>query len=171
MRNLPENNIGFARPSEAAIVGGLIRAMDQYYRPGEDLLPETDYAAMVAQTLEQQEGTRFLLARAPDNRPVGLACITIMRPGRDLKGLLYLKDLFVVAEARGQGVGSRLLRFLASFATQNGIARMDFTTDRANLAAQRLYVSLGAVVQEKIYYTLPVDALRRLAGDSPSADF
>ncbi|MDF2812197.1 MAG: acetyltransferase [Microvirga sp.] len=61
MRNLPENNIGFARPSEAAIVGGLIRAMDQYYRPGEDLLPETDYAAMVAQTLEQQEGTRFLL--------------------------------------------------------------------------------------------------------------
>ena len=118
---------------------------------------------MVALTLKSREGTRFLVARTADGRPVGLACVAIMRPGRDLKGLIYLKDLFVVAEARGHGIGSRLLQFLATFASENGIARIDFTTDHGNLEAQRLYVSLGAVVQKKIYYSLPVQTMQHRA--------
>jgi ribosomal protein S18 acetylase RimI-like enzyme len=168
MCDLSEVSIGFADPSQAAIVARLVRAMDRHYRPGEDLLPETEYLAMVTRTTERQEGTRFVVAQAPGNRPVGLACVAIIRPGRDLKGLIYLKDLFVMAEARGLGIGSRLMRFLAAFATANGIARIDFTTDRANLSAQRLYAALGAVVQEKVFYTLPADALRRLTEDPPA---
>jgi ribosomal protein S18 acetylase RimI-like enzyme len=159
--------IEFADLSQAAVVAGLVRAMDLHYRPGEDLLPERDYLAMVNRTIESREGTRFLVATTFDNRPAGLACLAIMRPGRDLKGLLYLKDLFVLEEARGAGVGTQLLQFMAAFAIANGIARIDFTTDRDNLAAQRLYTSLGGILSEKVYYTVPMAALRRLA-ESPN---
>jgi GNAT superfamily N-acetyltransferase len=150
------HSIGFAGSSESAIIAGLIASMDRHYRPEDELRRATDYEAVVRRTLETQEGTRFAVARVGE-RPVGLACIAILRPGRDLMGLIYLKDLFVVEEARGQGVGRRLMQFLAAFAAAEGIARIDFTADRENVAAQRLYASLGAVAQEKVYFSLAAD--------------
>ena len=86
-----------------------------------------------------------------------------MRPGRDLRGVLYLKDLYVVEAARGLGIGTRIIQFLAAFAIKNGIGRIDFTTDRDNASAQRLYSALGGVVKEKVYYTLPTEVLGALA--------
>jgi len=160
-------SIAFATLADTADVAQLIAAMDAHYRPGETLPPVDDYRAMVAATLREREGTRFVIARGADGTPFGLACIAVIRPGRDLKGLVYLKDLFVVEQARGRGLGRSLMAFLARFATDNGIGRIDFTTDRDNEGAQRLYAALGARVMEKIYYTLPGEQLAALATEMP----
>ncbi|MBZ6075314.1 GNAT family N-acetyltransferase [Microvirga puerhi] len=137
--------------------------MDRYYRPGEILRPETDYLRTIEEAIGSWEGTRFVIAQDNKNRGIGLACVAILRPGRDLRGLLYLKDLYVAEGARGLGTGTRIMRFLAAFASENDIGRMDFTTDGNNAAAQRLYVALGGVVKEKVYYTITSDALQALA--------
>ncbi len=84
-----------------------------------------------------------------------------------MRGLLYLKDLYVVETARGLGIGTRILGFLAGFAIKNDIGRIDFTTDSDNVAAQRLYSALGAVAKEKVYYTLPTEMLGALATGWP----
>jgi ribosomal protein S18 acetylase RimI-like enzyme len=120
---------------------------------------------LAEQVFVEREGTRFVLARG-DGEPLGVACIAVIRPGRDLKGLVYLKDLFVVETARGYGVGKRIMRFLAHFANENGIGRIDFTTDRSNEAAQRFYALLGACAQQKMHYTLAGEALRELADEA-----
>ena len=159
-------SIVFATPADAPRVAELIGAMDAHYRPGETLPPAGDYRAMVAATLREREGTRFVLASGADGAPLGLACIAVIRPGRDLKGLVYLKDLFVVEAARGRGLGRRLMAFIARFAADNGIGRIDFTTDRGNEGAQRLYAALGAQAVEKIYYTLPGVRLAALAAEA-----
>ena len=67
---------------DAAALGALIHALDAHYR-GEDLAPSgARAAAMARQTVETAEGTHFVLAYR-DDKPAGLACFAILRPGRD----------------------------------------------------------------------------------------
>jgi ribosomal protein S18 acetylase RimI-like enzyme len=155
--------IHFATLEDAAVVARLVQDMDRYYRPGEVLRSEADYLQTIEETIKSQEGTRFVIAQDGNKRGIGLACVAILRPGRDLRGLLYLKDLYVAEGARGLGVGTRMMRFLAAFASQHGIGRMDFTTDSDNIPAQRLYATLGGIVKEKVYYTIPSEVLQTLA--------
>ena len=118
---------------------------------------------MASSTIVAREGMRFAIGVASDGKPLGVACVAVLRPGRDLRGLLFVKDLFVKEQARGQGLGSALMRFLAAFCLDQGIARIDLGTDRGNDGAQRLYDALGGVRQDKVAFTLPTDVLRKLA--------
>lgn len=161
------DDIRFANIEDAAAVAQLVQEMDRHYRPGEDLRPEADYCRVVEETIANHEGTRFVLAQDGEGRDVGLACVAILRPGRDLWGLLYLKDLYVVETARGLGIGTRIIGFLSAYAARNDIGRIDLTTDRDNVSAQRLYRALGGLVKEKVYYTLPGEVLRALATKWP----
>lgn len=155
----------FAGTADAEAAGRLLREMDRHYRPGEPLPDESEYAEMVRRTLEQAEGTRFALSLTSSGTPVGIGCVAVIRPGRDLKGLLYLKDLYVAEEWRGRAIGTDIMRFLARFASENRIGRIDFTTDSDNLQAQRLYDRLGGRVVEKVHFTIPADVMERLAAD------
>ena len=53
----------------------------------------------------------------------------------------YLEDLFVSAEARGQGLGRALIEDLMTIARVRGWHRMYWNTDQANAAARKLYDS------------------------------
>lgn len=136
--------------------------MDQHYRPGEALPVPEAYAAMAETAIRTREGTRFVLCFA-DDEPAGLGCFTVLRPGRDLKGLIFVKDLFVRAERRGQGLGRAMMRFIAGFALEQGISRIDLATDVANESARKLYEELGGVVRPAVYFSFPESALRDLA--------
>jgi ribosomal protein S18 acetylase RimI-like enzyme len=77
----------------------------------------------------------------------------VIRPGRNLKALIYQKNLFVPDANRGQGIGRRLMSELALYAQQHDIGRIDLRTNASNTGAQRLYDSLGGVREDKITYT------------------
>jgi GNAT superfamily N-acetyltransferase len=141
-----------AGPEDAAAVAALLHALDAHYL-GEDRAPPIEAAlAMVQRTLAAKEGTRFALAFA-GGRPVGIACFALVRPGHRLGGLIYLKDLFVEASARGHGVGAGLMRWLAAYARVQGVARIDLTTERDNPGSQALYERLGGRrMDTKIFY-------------------
>lgn len=159
MADPPQYTIRFADKTDVNAVAELLAAMDAYY---DELSDDADYAAMVAQTIATREGTRFVLCLSERN-PVGLAGFAILRPGRDLKGLLFVKDLFVRTEWRGKGVGRDLMRFLADFAITQGIDRIDLATDVGNDGARRLYQSLGGIVRPAaVYFTFPESALRKM---------
>lgn len=136
--------------------------MDAYYRPGEVLPAPEAYAAMAEATIKTQEGTRFVLCFASDE-PAGLGCFAVLRPGRDLKGLIFVKDLFVRAEMRGKGLGRAMMQFIAEFALAHGIGRIDLATDIANEGARGLYEALGGVVRPAVYFSFPESALEELA--------
>jgi len=59
--------------------------------------------------------------------------------------IYVLYDLFVLPEARRLSVGRALLIAAEQLAARQGKVRMDLTTARTNLQAQRLYQSLGWV--------------------------
>ncbi len=78
---------------------------------------------------------------------------------------LYLEDLYVTPDARGQGVGAALLRHLAGLALDRGCARFEWSVLDWNEGALRFYRTLGAVGQEEwTVQRVDGDALTRLAG-------
>jgi GNAT superfamily N-acetyltransferase len=100
-----------------------------------------------------------------DGTPVGFALFFhnfstfLGRPG------IYLEDLYVRPEARGLGIGKRLLAWLARTALERGCARLDWAVLDWNEPSIGFYRSLGAVaLDEWITYRLAGDALERLAG-------
>ena len=57
---------------------------------------------------------------------------------------LYLEDLFVKPEFRGQGIGKALLLHLAKIANERGCGRMEWTVLDWNQPAIDFYEKLGA---------------------------
>jgi len=72
---------------------------------------------------------------------------------------LYLEDLYVTPAARGQGVGTALLRHLAGLAVARGCARFEWSVLDWNADAIALYRAMGAVGQEEW-------TVQRVAGDA-----
>ncbi|WP_170181749.1 GNAT family N-acetyltransferase [Phreatobacter stygius] len=156
-------DISLTGPGDHADIALLNQAMDRHYNP--DLAPNsieevTDLLGRIDR--ERRFGTQFALARH-DGRPVGFAAFAVIHPGRRLNGLIFLKDLFVLPESRGLSVGESLMRFLARFAVDNGIGRIDLTAEPHNQGAIRFYERLGMTVRPAIFYRLDGEAVEKLA--------
>jgi GNAT superfamily N-acetyltransferase len=65
---------------------------------------------------------------------------------------LALDDLFVAEPCRGQGIGSRLLAFVAERGVRAGANRMEWLSFRWNERANMFYTSRGATRQDALYY-------------------
>lgn len=81
----------------------------------------------------------------------------LARPG------LYLEDLYVRPDHRGQGIGEELLRHLARLAVQRDCGRMEWAVLNWNKRAIEFYERMGAVgIKEWTVYRVTGDALTRL---------
>ena len=81
---------------------------------------------------------------------------------------LYLEDLFVLPENRGQGHGKALLAQLARVAVERDCGRFEWMVLDWNTPAILFYESLGAVVSpEWMLCRMTGDALRRFAATVP----
>jgi GNAT superfamily N-acetyltransferase len=99
-----------------------------------------------------------------EGQPVGFALFFhnfstfLARPG------MYLEDLFVLPEHRGQGIGRALLVHLARLAVERGCGRLEWSVLDWNREAISFYERLGAVaMSEWTTYRLTGEALDRLA--------
>jgi hypothetical protein len=74
-----------------------------------------------------------------------------------------MKELFVSAGSRGNGVGKALIQAVARVAVEGGHKRVDWTADRTDSGLLGFYSGLGALAQpEKVFYRLTGDALTSL---------
>jgi len=62
---------------------------------------------------------------------------------------IYLEDLFVNPEARGRGVGKRLLQWLAKTAVERDCGRLEWAVLDWNEPSIRFYESLGAILKSE----------------------
>jgi GNAT superfamily N-acetyltransferase len=78
---------------------------------------------------------------------------------------IYLEDLYVTPSARGQGVGSSILKHLAKYALDNGYGRFEWSVLDWNTPAIKVYDGTGAKPQsEWIRYRLSGKDLTAFAG-------
>lgn len=78
-----------------------------------------------------------------DGKVVGLAHYSFTHSTWSHSPDLYLEDLFVDPNARGQGVGKTLIMALSEIAKSEGSRRIYWETHRDNQTARRLYDSVG----------------------------
>ena len=84
---------------------------------------------------------------------------------------IYLEDLYVRPERRGQGIGRRLLAHLAGLAIERGCGRLEWAVLDWNESAIRFYRALGATPNEGwIVNRVAGDALAALANERIVAD-
>ncbi|HYY81122.1 MAG TPA: GNAT family N-acetyltransferase [Actinomycetes bacterium] len=158
--------IRLATAADGAAVASLLRATDLHYWGSAP--PESAYRGVASRLLDPSGDCELALAAA-DGQPAGFATFAVVYPAPALGGLLYLKDLFVLAAFRGHGIGQELMRFLARQARARGCSRMDWTTETDNPRAMAFYQRLGArPVQGKVYYRLEGQDLQRLG--APEAE-
>ena len=123
-----------------------------------------DGAAEMARLLTRTgERLPFALIAERDGALLGLASLSPVLFGGAFQWMLFLKDLYVSEASRGLGVGRALLTAAVRTAVEEDYCRIDWTTDAGNEGAQRLYDRLGVPRQDKRYYRLSGDDLKKFA--------
>jgi GNAT superfamily N-acetyltransferase len=120
----------------------LVRGLAAYERlEHEFTATEADFDAMLFAPDHVAEAT---LAEFPGERPVGIALYH--RTVNTFKGQigLFLEDLFVEPEQRGNGIGLALMRHLARIAADRNYSNIEWRVLNWNESSIQFYHLLGA---------------------------
>lgn len=136
----------------AALASMLAELADFYGLASDDRSALTERE--VANALFGPASGPFVLIARVDGADAGFAACSLLWPASGTTAsLLFLKELFVRDAFRRRGVGSALMRAVFDTAEKVGCSRVDWTTEKANTAAQAFYASRGHQIEEsKIYY-------------------
>ncbi len=85
-----------------------------------------------------------LLAEAADGTPFGLALYFFTFSTFLAKPSLYLEDLFVLPEYRGNGIGKQFFRELVAIAKERNCGRIEWSVLDWNTPSIQFYRALGA---------------------------
>jgi len=157
---MPAIAIRFATADDAPLLLRLIRELAVFEKAPEAVVATE--ADLLRHGFGAERSFEAILGFL-DGEPAGCALFHtrfstwLGRPG------LYLEDLYVTEEARGQGVGRRLMARLASIAIERGWGRIDFHVLDWN-PAREFYHRLGMEhLGEWLRYGGDEAALKRLA--------
>ena len=153
--------IARATDRDVPVILALIKGLAEYEKLSAEVTATEE--RLRATLFGRDKAAEVLLAWDGDT-PVGFAVYFqsystfLGRPG------IYLEDLFVLPERRGQGHGRRLLAEVARVAVKRNCGRLEWSVLDWNDPALRFYRSLGAkAMDEWTIYRVTGDALRKLA--------
>ncbi len=98
-----------------------------------------------------------LVAKRRDGRLLGYATYAAEFGSWSGREYLHLDTLFVTEEARGAGIGRRLLDVVVDAARGGGFSDVQWQTPTWNTDAQRFYERFGATRAEKVRYVFALD--------------
>lgn len=126
-----------------------------YGRQGPSALPERITGATWERFFSREEPVHALVA-TQDGRVIGIAHFLFHRSTTRLTDVCYLQDLFTAEEARGCGVGRRLIHAVYDAARAAGSSRVYWQTKTTNAPGRALYDKV-AEHQGFIVYTYEID--------------
>ena len=137
----------------------LLPLMQGYYRDDHLEFDATRQRAALCRLLQEPQWGRVWLIQL-QNRPIGYVAVcfgfSLELGGNDA----YLDELFVLPEARGQGVARYALQHLSGALAELGICALHLEVDQRNVSAQRLYSALGYLKRERYFLmTRPLAAV------------
>ena len=134
-----------ATTEDAACILGFIRALAEYEREPDAV--EVDEATLARQLAESPPPFECLIAELA-GRPAAFALFFHTYSTWRGKRGIWLEDLFVLPEARRQGIGAALLGHIAALALERNCARFEWSVLDWNTPAIDFYRSVGAQVLE-----------------------
>ncbi len=157
-----ENDLTFryAEERDAGLVLAFIKALAVY----EKLLDQVQATEEgLREWLFEKKKAEVLFA-VVDGKEVGYALYFHNFSSFVGKAGIYMEDIFILPEHRGNGYGKGLLREIARIAAERGCGRLEWACLDWNRPSIDFYLSLGAqAMDEWTIYRLPEEAIRRLA--------
>ena len=152
-----------ARPGEAGLVLGFIRELAEY----EKLLHEVVATeAEIEAALFGDHPKAFCDIAEWDGEPVGFAVWFYTYSTFSGRHGIWLEDLFVRPEHRGQGIGKALMVRLAKRCVDEGLSRFAWWVLNWNEPSRVFYRSIGAKAQDEwTVKRLEGEALRQLGAE------
>ena len=158
---MPAVTIAAAQPADVPAIYDLIHALADYEKLSHEVTGSAD--DLQQHLFGDRPYAEALIARVNDT-PVGFALFFhnystfLMQPG------IYLEDLFVLPDYRGQGIGKALLQQVGQLAVERGCGRLDWNVLDWNSPAIAFYQRMGAEIKpEWQLCRVTGDALRRMA--------
>lgn len=156
-----------ARPADVPAIYQLIRELAEYERS----LPEvTGTQDQLRESLFGPEPAVFAHVAVHEGKVAGFALWFLNYSTWLCSHGIYLEDLYVTPELRGQGIGRALLAELAALCVQRGYGRLEWWVLDWNEPALRFYRSLSAVgMNDWTVHRLTGAALAELAASREEA--
>jgi GNAT superfamily N-acetyltransferase len=131
-----------AQPIDAGAVGKLFAMYRVFYGQDAD---ERACVVFVGERLRLMDSVILVAKRprTPSTRPDGFVQLLPKLSSTQMRRDWILNDLFVVPEARRQGVAKALMAEAETFARRTGAGKLSLKTQRTNDAARRLYEAQG----------------------------
>ncbi len=145
-------HIAWARQDDARLLVPLLMSLYEHDLP-EAPAPTPELAARhVSRLLEPDTPHKLAIAWSQDGQAVGLSAVarfvSVSDPRPDRWTQMELKELFVLHEYRGAGVGQLLMDWVESAARTMGACRIDWHVKKDNMRGIAFYERLGAAVVE-----------------------
>lgn len=154
------------RPAEQCDVEALAVLMEDLdcFYGATGVEPPGQRVRKMAESLFEAPAAAYVLLAWEGGQLVGMAAYSFLWPAAGVTRSLYLKELYVTEKFRRKGIGALLMRRLCQVAVEHECSRLEWTADQGNTVAEVFYEQLGIPKnQEKIFYRLEGDGLRRVA--------
>ncbi len=148
--------IELCRPEDEARVVPQLAQLIQQLATEEGAEPaETEDIGIIISALLQSGSSDFLLAIANDE-PVGCLQIAYRLSTWSAARYAYLEDFYLTKQARGRGVGTKLLDYALQRTEGQGCESIMLDVRTANTAAQRLYARFGFTASSSTLWKRPL---------------
>ncbi len=146
---------------DVPLILSFIKELAEYEKLLREVVATED---ILKQTLFSEGAPAFVIIGYLNNSPVSFALYFhnfstfLGRPG------IYLEDLYVKPEARGKGIGQKMLAYLAHLAKEKNCGRLEWWVLDWNETAIGFYKRVGAkAMDEGTVYRVTGEALDNLA--------
>lgn len=164
----PAMQIDLVRPAQHESLIDLMIEMRAHYQEAAGVPRDMVREHLQQRLLAPGSPLRLLVAVDAAQGVAGLAAFQLLHSLVDPRPVhgrqCHLKELYVRAAQRGQGVGQALMQWLARHAVAQGCGRMDWHVRQGNARGIAFYRGLGAEpVADRLSFRLAGPALQRLA--------
>lgn len=161
-KNMNSNfEIKQATIEDTSLILSFIKELAEYEKLAHEVVATED---LLKKTLFGKKTHAEVVIGYLNSKPVSFALYFynystfLGRPG------IYLEDLFVKPEARGQGIGKKMLSYLARLAEEQNCGRLEWWVLDWNEDAIRFYKSIGAKpMDEWTVFRVTGNELKQLA--------
>ena len=135
-------HIRAATCSDVPLILTFIRGLADYEKLSHEV--EATEEKLRLTLFGERPAAECVIAMTESNTPAAFALFFTNYSTFLAKPGLYLEDLFVKPEFRGQGIGKAMLSHLAKLANERDYGRMEWTVLDWNTSAIEFYESFGA---------------------------
>ncbi len=154
--------IRFANINDVNTILGFIEKLAEYENMADDVVATPE---LLKEWIFEKKKAEVILA-VENGKEVGFALFFHNFSTFLGRAGIYLEDLFVLPEYRGNGYGKALLKKLASIAVERGCGRLEWCCLDWNKPSIDFYLSLGAKpLDDWTIYRMTGEGLKSFAAD------